>query len=58
MGELDNQLVSRKGFTAMPYTLFITSIEIAEAYVLLAGPGGNYMTGSVIHVNGGMHMGG
>jgi len=32
--------------------------EIAEAYVLLAGPGGNYMTGSVLHVNGGMHIGG
>jgi NAD(P)-dependent dehydrogenase (short-subunit alcohol dehydrogenase family) len=29
--------------------------EIAEAYVLLAGPGGNYMTGSVIHVNAGQH---
>lgn len=32
--------------------------EIAEAYVLLAGPGGNYMTGSVIHVNAGQHIGG
>ncbi len=32
--------------------------EIGEAYVLLAGPGGNYMTGSVIHVNGGEHIGG
>lgn len=32
--------------------------ELGETYVLLAGPGGNYMTGSVIHVNGGMHIGG
>jgi len=32
--------------------------EIAECYVLLAGPGGNYMTGSVLHVNGGSHIGG
>ncbi|KAJ7182615.1 hypothetical protein C8R43DRAFT_967572, partial [Mycena crocata] len=32
--------------------------EIGEAYVLLAGPGGNYMTGTVIHVNGGVHIGG
>jgi len=32
--------------------------EIAEAYVLLAGPGGNYMTGSVIHINAGQHTGG
>ncbi|KAK7022281.1 Tropinone reductase 1 [Favolaschia claudopus] len=32
--------------------------EIGQAYVLLAGPGGNYMTGTVIHVNGGVHIGG
>jgi NAD(P)-dependent dehydrogenase (short-subunit alcohol dehydrogenase family) len=32
--------------------------EIAEAYVLLAGPGGNFMTGSVIHINAGQHCGG
>ncbi|KAG8824188.1 hypothetical protein FRC19_002300 [Serendipita sp. 401] len=32
--------------------------EIGEAYVLLAGPGGNYITGSVIHVNAGQHLGG
>ncbi|KAJ7453099.1 hypothetical protein FB451DRAFT_1565658 [Mycena latifolia] len=32
--------------------------EIGDAYVLLAGPGGNYMTGTVIHVNGGVHIGG
>jgi len=32
--------------------------EIGEVYVLLAGPGGNYMTGTVLHVNGGVHIGG
>ncbi|KAJ6522858.1 hypothetical protein B0H19DRAFT_1224016 [Mycena capillaripes] len=32
--------------------------EIGEVYVLLAGPGGNYITGTVIHVNGGVHIGG
>jgi NAD(P)-dependent dehydrogenase (short-subunit alcohol dehydrogenase family) len=32
--------------------------ELGEAYVLLAGPGGNYITGSVIHVNAGQHVGG
>jgi len=32
--------------------------EMGEAYVLLAGPGGNYMTGSVIHINGGEYLGG
>jgi NAD(P)-dependent dehydrogenase (short-subunit alcohol dehydrogenase family) len=32
--------------------------EIREAYVVLAGPGGDYITGMVIHVNGGVHIGG
>lgn len=25
--------------------------ELGEEYVLLAGPGGNYITGSIIHVS-------
>ncbi|KAJ7880566.1 hypothetical protein B0H14DRAFT_2340742, partial [Mycena olivaceomarginata] len=32
--------------------------EIREVYVVLAGPGGDYITGTVIHVNGGVHIGG
>ncbi|KAK7460627.1 hypothetical protein VKT23_009346 [Stygiomarasmius scandens] len=32
--------------------------ELGEAYVFLAGPGGNYMTGSILHINAGQHMGG
>lgn len=32
--------------------------ELGEVYVLLAGPGSNFMTGAVIHVNGGAHIGG
>ncbi|KAJ7330812.1 hypothetical protein DFH08DRAFT_916490 [Mycena albidolilacea] len=32
--------------------------EIREAYVVLTGPGGDYITGTVIHVNGGVHIGG
>ncbi|PVG04715.1 NAD(P)-binding protein [Serendipita vermifera] len=32
--------------------------EIGEAYVFLAGPGGNYMTGAVLHINAGQHIGG
>lgn len=32
--------------------------EIGEAYVFLAGPGGNYMTGTVLHINAGQHIGG
>jgi 3-oxoacyl-[acyl-carrier protein] reductase len=30
--------------------------EIAEAVAFLAGPGGGYVTGSELHVNGGMYM--
>ncbi|ESK82847.1 tropinone reductase 1 [Moniliophthora roreri MCA 2997] len=32
--------------------------ELGEAYVFLAGPGSNFMTGSVLHINGGQHVGG
>ncbi len=30
--------------------------EVAEAVAFLAGPGGAYITGTTLHVNGGMHM--
>ncbi|MDE2367989.1 MAG: 3-oxoacyl-ACP reductase FabG [Burkholderiales bacterium] len=30
--------------------------EIAQSVVFLAGPGGAYITGTELHVNGGMHM--
>ncbi|MCC6473960.1 MAG: 3-oxoacyl-ACP reductase FabG [Burkholderiales bacterium] len=30
--------------------------EVAAAVLFLAGPGGDYITGSTIHVNGGMYM--
>ncbi|MBL8706271.1 MAG: SDR family oxidoreductase [Rhodospirillales bacterium] len=32
--------------------------EIAEAVCWLAGPGGRYVTGQVIHLNGGVYLGG
>jgi len=32
--------------------------EIAEAVRWLAGPGGRYVTGQVIHLNGGVYLGG
>ncbi|MFA9462094.1 3-oxoacyl-ACP reductase FabG [Thiohalorhabdus methylotrophus] len=31
--------------------------EVAESVAFLAGPGGAYVTGSTLHVNGGMYMG-
>ena len=31
--------------------------EIAQAVAFLAGPGAAYITGTELHVNGGMHMG-
>ena len=30
--------------------------DIAASVVFLAGPGANYITGTTLHVNGGMHM--
>ena len=30
--------------------------EVAEAVAFLAGPNGGYVTGSELHVNGGMYM--
>jgi len=30
--------------------------EVAEAVAFLAGPGGGYVTGTELHVNGGMYM--
>ncbi len=31
--------------------------EVAEAVAFLAGPGGSYITGATLHVNGGLYMG-
>jgi 3-oxoacyl-[acyl-carrier protein] reductase len=30
--------------------------DVAEAVLYLCSPGGAYMTGATLHVNGGMHM--
>ncbi|KAK7053078.1 hypothetical protein VNI00_004399 [Paramarasmius palmivorus] len=32
--------------------------ELGDAFVFCAGPGSNFMTGSVLHINGGQHVGG
>ena len=32
--------------------------EIASAVVWLAGPGGRYVTGQTLHINGGAYLGG
>ena len=31
--------------------------EVAEAVAFLAGPGGRYITGQTLHVNGGAYLG-
>ncbi len=41
----------------IPLARLGTSGDIAEAVAFLASPGASYITGQVIHVNGGMYMG-
>jgi 3-oxoacyl-[acyl-carrier protein] reductase len=41
---------------AIPMTRFGTSEDVANAVVFFASPESNYVTGQVIHVNGGMYM--
>ncbi len=43
-----NMLTGRRG----------TAEEVAESVAWLTGPGGQYVTGQVIHVNGGVYLGG
>ena len=40
----------------IPTGRFGTVEDVARAVVFLASPESNYITGQVIHVNGGMHM--
>jgi 3-oxoacyl-[acyl-carrier protein] reductase len=40
----------------IPMGRFGTVEDVARAVVFLASPESDYITGQVIHVNGGMHM--
>ena len=42
--------------SAIPLGSFGTAEDVAQAVVFLASPGASYITGQVIHVNGGMYM--
>ena len=41
---------------AIPMARFGTIEDVANAVVFLASPSSGYITGQVIHVNGGMYM--
>jgi 3-oxoacyl-[acyl-carrier protein] reductase len=41
---------------AVPLARLGTPEDVAAAVAFLASPGGSYVTGSTIHVNGGMYM--
>jgi 3-oxoacyl-[acyl-carrier protein] reductase len=41
----------------IPLARFGSVDDVAAAVLYLAGPGGGYVTGHTLHVNGGMYMG-
>lgn len=43
-------------FARIPMQKIGTVEDIAAAVIFLAGPGGNYITGQTLHINGGMYM--
>jgi 3-oxoacyl-[acyl-carrier protein] reductase len=48
----------RAGYYAqIPLGRFGQPEDIAQAVLYLAGPGGSYVTGQTLHINGGMYMG-
>jgi len=48
----------RTGYCAqIPLARFGSAEDVAAAVLYLAGPGGAYVTGQTLHVNGGMYMG-
>lgn len=49
--------VSAQLLTRIPLGRFGTAQEVADAVAFLAGDEGAYITGSTIHVNGGMYLG-
>ena len=48
----------RAGYYAqIPLGRFGQAEDVAQAVLYLAGPGGSYVTGQTLHINGGMYMG-
>ena len=48
--------VQQKLIAQIPLGRFGEPSAVGEAVAYLAGPGGDWVTGQVLHVNGGMYM--
>jgi 3-oxoacyl-[acyl-carrier protein] reductase len=51
-----NDAQRAKLLASIPLGRFGAVEEVAAAVLFLASPGAAYVTGSTLHVNGGMHM--
>lgn len=58
-GVVDTEMIADRGYRAdyCPMGRFARAEEIARSVVFLASPAASYLTGAVVDVNGGYHMG-